>query len=186
MAELDTPIRGELVALRTLEESDIPLLKHWINDPEVTETLAARYPFSTATEQQWYEKNTAPGFERALFIIVTGDGGIPIGSCDLTLGLAENRDAELGIMIGEKSYWNRGYGTDAVRTLVRFAFEEMNLNRIQLEVFDFNARAIRAYEKVGFQREGTLREAHYQRGAYLDVELMSILRRDWDAPAGRV
>ena len=73
-----------------------------------------------------------------------------------------------------------------MRTLVGFAFEEMNLNRIQLEVFDFNARAIRAYEKVGFQREGTLREAHYQRGAYLDVELMSILRRDWDAPAGRV
>jgi RimJ/RimL family protein N-acetyltransferase len=91
----------------------------------------------------------------------------------------ENRNARLGIMIGDKSYWSQGYGTDAMLTLLRFGFEEMNLNRIDLTVDAENARAIRCYQKCGFVGEGRLREARYQRGKYGDQLVMSVLRDEF-------
>jgi RimJ/RimL family protein N-acetyltransferase len=179
--EIETPIRGSLVALRATEEEDLPLLKRWINDPDVTETLAGRYPYGMRGERDYYEANYAPAFKRVAFVIVALESGVPIGNCSLDTPSPEDRAAELGIFIGEKSFWDRGFGTDAMKTLVRFGFDEMNLNRIELTVFDFNHRAIRVYEKIGFEVEGTLREAHYQNGAYVDMIAMSILRRDWEA-----
>ena len=82
-------------------------------------------------------------------------------------------------MIGEKAYWSKGYGSDAVATLVRFGFEEMNLNRIELRVFDFNERAQASYRKCGFVEEGRMRQSHYADGAYCDVVVMSVLRDEW-------
>ncbi|MFN2157525.1 MAG: GNAT family N-acetyltransferase, partial [Anaerolineae bacterium] len=72
-------------------------------------------------------------------------------------------------------YWGKGYGSDAIRTLLRFAFDEMNLHRVQLTVYEDNARAIRAYEKCGFRHEGRLRDAVYRKGRYYDMLLMSVL-----------
>lgn len=85
-----------------------------------------------------------------------------------------------GIVIGEKEYWNRGYGSDALRTLLRFAFEELNLHRVFLHVFDFNERAIRCYEKVGFRHEGRLRQARFTEGRYVDELVMAVLREEWE------
>jgi RimJ/RimL family protein N-acetyltransferase len=101
-------------------------------------------------------------------------------------GRPEDRHAELGIMIGEKEYWNRGYGTDAVGTLVRFAFEQMNLNKVTLGVFEFNERAQAVYQKLGFVVEGRAREDYYQDGRYWDIIRMSVLRREYDALHGDV
>ena len=84
-------------------------------------------------------------------------------------------------MIGEKECWGRGYGTDALRTLVRFGFEEMNLNRIALDVYDFNERAIASYLKTGFAEEGRRRKDIYRDGRYVDVVMMSVLRAEWEA-----
>jgi RimJ/RimL family protein N-acetyltransferase len=106
--------------------------------------------------------------------------GVHIGSCGLHRASAETRDAEMGIMIGEKDYWSRGYGTDALRTLVRFGFEEMNLHRIWLRAFAFNDRGLAMYRKCGFVEEGRMREAHYQEGAYHDIVMTSVLRPAWD------
>jgi RimJ/RimL family protein N-acetyltransferase len=89
------------------------------------------------------------------------------------------RSVEIGIMIGEKDYWNKGHGTEAMRTMCRYGFEELNLNRIWLRVFDTNPRARKAYEKAGFVYEGTLRQAEYKHGRYIDVHIMSILKSDW-------
>jgi RimJ/RimL family protein N-acetyltransferase len=97
----------------------------------------------------------------------------------------KNRMAVFGIVLGEKAYWGQGFGTEAARTILRFAFEELNLHRVELEVFDFNPRAIRSYEKVGFRHEGTRREALFRNGRYQDVHLMSILQEEFlnqDAP----
>jgi diamine N-acetyltransferase len=87
--------------------------------------------------------------------------------------------AEFGIVIGDKSYWNQGYGTEAVRLLVRFGFHTLNLNRIFLRVYETNPRAIRAYEKAGFTSEGRERQAEFRNGKYIDVLRMSILRAEF-------
>jgi RimJ/RimL family protein N-acetyltransferase len=92
-----------------------------------------------------------------------------------------NRCGELGIMIGDKSEWNKGYGTEAMTLLQRHAFETLNLNRVFLKVYADNVRAIRAYEKAGFVQEGRLRSAVFKHGEYDDVILMSVLRSEWMA-----
>ena len=84
-------------------------------------------------------------------------------------------------MLGEKDYWAKGYGTDAIVTLLRFAFHEMNLNWVWLHVFEFNERAMVCYQKCGFKEEGRLRQHYYQEGRYWDSVVMGILRDEFDA-----
>jgi len=85
----------------------------------------------------------------------------------------------LGIIIGDKSAWDQGFGTDAVRALLRHAFETLNLNRVALRVFETNLRAIQVYKKIGFIEEGRLRQDHFIDGQYVDVLLMGILCVEW-------
>jgi RimJ/RimL family protein N-acetyltransferase len=92
-----------------------------------------------------------------------------------------NRSAIVGIVIGDKSQWGKGYGTDAMRVLMRLAFDKMNLHRLALHVFDYNTRAIASYEKCGFKREGVLRGDHFARGKYHDTILMAILESEYRA-----
>ena len=103
-------------------------------------------------------------------------GGADIGVIGLQI---EGARAVLGIAIHESDYWGRGFGTDAVRTLVDGAFEVKPLVRIELTVLHDNARAIRSYERAGFKREGVLRSHVYQNGRYQDVVMMSVLHEEW-------
>ena len=84
-------------------------------------------------------------------------------------------------MIGDKSVWNKGYGTETMQMLLQHGFETLNLNRLYLRVYSTNPRAIRAYEKADFIMEGTLREAVYKHGKYSDVHIMSVLRSEWES-----
>jgi RimJ/RimL family protein N-acetyltransferase len=118
-----------------------------------------------------------------MLAIETKDG-IHIGNLGLHDPHPEHRSATLGILIGEKDYWSNGYGTDAIVTLLRFGFGEMNLHRVTLHVFEFNERAIACYKKCGFQIEGTLRQHYYGEGRYWDVIVMGVLRDDFEACHG--
>ena len=91
------------------------------------------------------------------------------------------RCAEFGIFIGDTSLWDKGYGTEAVNLLLVHGFQTLNLNRIYLRVFSTNLRALRSYEKTGFVLEGTLRQAVYRHGQFIDVHIMSVLRPEWAA-----
>ncbi len=123
-----------------------------------------------------------PADERPLMIeIRQGDGWLPIGDIGLMDIDWRTRAAEVGILIGEKSFWNQGYGSEAMRLMLKHAFDTLNLNRVFLRVYDHNPRAIRAYEKVGFVHEGRMRQARYYAGEYFDVLLMSVLRSEWQA-----
>jgi len=167
------PLEGELVRLRAPEPEDEPYYYQWINDPEVTYNLLARYPFTHAQELEFIAKPSSYGYVN-LTIVTLGDA-LPIGNATLRNANPENRSADLGIMIGDRAYWDRGYGTDAMRTICRFGFEVMNLHRIELDVFADNARAIKVYERLRFVHEGRKREAHYRRGEYVDVVTMGLL-----------
>ena len=175
---------GKLVRLRALEPEDAERAYRWINDREVTQFLMARYPFSLAAERDWAaQASKTNDYHDLRFVIETLDG-VEIGICGLHHGRPEDRLADLGIMIGEKEYWSQGYGTDAMLTLLRFAFYQMNLNKVTLGVFEINPRARAVYEKCGFIEEGRGREEYYQDGRYIDVIRMGVLRREFEALHG--
>jgi RimJ/RimL family protein N-acetyltransferase len=175
-------ITGKLVRLRPYEISDLDRVFAWINDAEVTEHLAARYPFSREQEEEWLRdaiRHTAP--PEITLAIETMAESRHIGTISLHQVQPANRKATLGIVIGEKDYWSRGYGTDAVQTLLRFAFDEINLNRVSLDVYADNPRAIACYVKCGFVEEGRLRQDRYRRGEYADTLIMAVLRDEFRA-----
>jgi len=177
-------ILGDRVRLRRMERSDLPHFVEWLNDPEVREHLALGFPLGRAHEEQWFEgtlqqepavqpfsleaRTSDPGAEPAEWTLV---GNLGFHAVDW-----RNRSAELGIVIGRRDHWGRGYGTDATRTLCRWGFEELGLNRIHLRVYEDNARGIACYERLGFRLEGRLRQDRYQHGRYLDTLVMGILR----------
>ncbi len=174
-------IYGDRIRLRGVERTDLPVFITWLNDPEVIEGLALYRPLSMAEEEQWFEKMLTRSQDERPFVIEarTEDGWQVIGNLALFDIKWREKSAELGIVIGEKTYWNKGYGGDAIRTLLTHGFETLNLHRIFLRVYEFNLRAIHAYEKIGFVHEGRMRQAEYSRGRYIDVLLMSVLSNEW-------
>ncbi|MHB8376125.1 MAG: GNAT family N-acetyltransferase [Dehalococcoidia bacterium] len=178
-------LEGELVNLRAPEMSDLERNARWVNDREVTRFLTLRYQMSMAAEEAWLRELTAKplSFERVFFAIETKDGR-HIGNCNLFDVSPEDRKALAGIMLGERDCWSHGYGTDAMTTLLRFAFDEMNLNRVALSVYDYNERAHASYRKCGFVEEGRLRDDIFRDGRYHDVVRMAVLRDEFYALHG--
>lgn len=172
---MKSPYEGERIRLRARESSDLEFIYRWINDWETVQYLASRYPRSRKFEQEWLEKGD-PGYGEAGFIAETLGDERPIGWLGLHYGTPEDRCVGLGIGIGDAAYRDGGYGTDIMRTVARVAFDVMNLNRIELTVYDWNPRAIRVYEKVGFKHEGVLRDAMFRAGKWHNLVLMGLLR----------
>jgi len=175
-------IRHGSVFLRAAERQDLPLFVEWLTDARTTRTLALRTPMSLAMEEGWFERLIEiQGREMWHFVICRADDGRPIG----TMGLHDvdllNGSASLGIVIGDPEDTGRGHGPDALHALVDFGFGELRLERIWLDVYAYNERARRVYERVGFVHEGTLRHGVYRDGDFHDVERMSILRDEWAA-----
>jgi diamine N-acetyltransferase len=176
-------IYGRRVRLRAVERSDLPKFHEWLNDPEVTRGLAMYLPLSMGDEEKWFERVTqAEPDQRALAIEVKDrQTWRLVGNAGLFNLEWNNRSAEFGIFIGDKSRWDKGYGTEALELILRHGFDTLNLHRIYLRVYASNPRARRSYEKAGFVLEGSMREAVFRRGKYDDVHLMSVLRSEWKA-----
>ncbi len=176
-------IYGEHIRLRAVEREDVKKFFEWVNDPEVTHGLTLYLPMSMSDEEKWFERasNRDPNTKPLAIDVRDDDGWRLIGNCTFFDIDTIARSGELGIMIGDKSVWNKGFGTETMRLLLRHGFETLNLNRIMLKVHADNPRAVRAYEKAGFKMEGSLRQAVFKQGTYEDVHIMSVLRREWDA-----
>ena len=175
-------IYGERIRLRANERADLPCFVEWLNDPEVREGISSYLPLSLAREEQWYENMLKlPRDEQPLGIEIRDehDTWKLIGNCGFFEFNWRCRSAEVGIFIGQKSIWNKGYGTEVMRLLLKHGFETLNLNRIFLRVYATNLRAIRCYEKAGFVHEGRLRQAEYKHGEYVDFHVMSVLRSEY-------
>ena len=174
-------IHGERVRLRAVEREDVSKFHEWVNDPEVTRGLALYLPMSMADEENWFNSlaKREPKEKPLAIEVRKGKAWKLIGNCAVFDIESVNSCAELGIMIGDKSEWNKGYGSEVMSMLVRHCFETLNLNRACLRVYTDNVRAVRSYEKAGFVLEGRLREAVYKFGKYEDVLIMSVLRSEW-------
>ena len=184
-------LEGTKVRLRPLEERDLPTCVVWMGDREVTRWLAAiGEPPTLEEERLWYERRRSDP-DSVMWGIETlrvfpndpthsgqAEGGRLVGNVELRLTPAARR-AELGIVVGEKSEWSKGIGTDTVRLVLRYAFQELGLNRVELTTDEDNARAIRCYEKCGFVREGLLRQHRLIDGEFGNTLVMAVLREEW-------
>jgi RimJ/RimL family protein N-acetyltransferase len=166
---------GQRVYLRPLERADAPLLQTWINDQDVIRNLLNFRPMNLQGEEEFLDKVTRDPDLLILGIALRSDDRL-IGNVVLHRIQSRDRQAGFGILIGEKAEWSRGYGTEATRLIVRYAFDVLNLNRVWLHVLEDNQRGQRAYEKVGFKVEGVLRQAGFREGRYMDMITMGILR----------
>ena len=168
------------VRLRAIERGDLPQFVAWFNDPEIRHYVGGVAPVSAAGEERWFDAQLDESDSYRFTIEARlDDVWRVIGNCGIHEIDWHARKAPIGIVIGEREQWNRGFGTLALTILLRFGFGEVNLNRLELEVLDSNARAIRCYEKVGFRREAVRREALFQGGEYHDWVVMGALREDF-------
>lgn len=167
---------GTKVQLKPLERKHLSKCVEWLNDPEVTENLSFSEPISMEGEQRWYE-NLLRDDSTKVYAIETLSGE-HIGNVGLHDINMKDRKAELGIFIGKKSLWGKGYGTEAVSLALKLAFEGLNLNRVHLRTFTGNKRAQKCYEKVGFKKEGVLRQDSFKSGEYVDSVVYSVLAEE--------
>jgi diamine N-acetyltransferase len=175
------------VKLRELERADLPVLNSWRNDPEVVEHLGSNFLFiAPEIDTRWYDGYLA-GRDRAVRLaILDPEQGRFVGCVYLVDINRINRSAEFAIMIGDKEYWSKGYGTEATKRMLTHGFDDLNLHRIYLWVLAENVRAIRLYEKVGFRVEGRQRDAVFKKGRYRDVIQMAILEAEYRAMDSRM
>jgi RimJ/RimL family protein N-acetyltransferase len=169
-------IAGEHVILRAFEREDAERCYRWMNDPNIVRTLKARYPIAFQNEVEWLEGAMHASATERHFAIERKEDRMHIGNASLHDIDWVSRTAWFGLFIGEPAAWNRGFGSDAIRTLVRLAFDEMNLHKLRINVFDYNDRAQHILQGLGFVVEGKLERDFYREGTYHDLVILSVFR----------
>ncbi|MFD1178033.1 GNAT family N-acetyltransferase [Paenibacillus puldeungensis] len=174
-------VYGERITLREYRMEDLPYIRQWVNDEEIIYGLSNIFAFpQTLHDSEAFLKMMVEGrTETKGFVIAEKDSLEYIGQIDLHKINWLSRSAVLGIVIGRKELLGQGYGREAIELLKRFVFETLNLNRLELEVYDYNERAYRCYVKCGFKEEGRMRQSLFKHGKYRDVIIMSVLAEEY-------
>ncbi len=172
-------LKGNHVHLGPLKKEYIPTFLKWFNDPEITQFLDVHAPMTFEAELEWFN-NASKQQNPITFLIHFNDPDVPrlIGNCAIHISQT-NRVGTLGIVIGEKDCWGKGYGTEALKLLIEYGFNTFDLHRVELQTYGFNERAFKSYLKVGFREEGRRREAIFANGEYHDAIMMGLLRSEW-------
>lgn len=179
---------GERVYLRPLERADASLLAQWLRDPQVTHMLGEVFiPADLQAEvdvADMIERLYQEGHDFLLGIVLQSPDETPgthrlIGVTEIHHLDLHHRQASFGIVIGDMREWGKRYGAEVTTLLCDYAFTELEMNRVWLHVDEHNDRAIRVYEKLGFQREGLLRQDRYSEAGYLNTVVMAVLSEDW-------
>ncbi len=173
-------LEGERVELRRHARANYKLYARWYGDPEIWHlTSWTPSPLSRSAVERLFEDRELSPTDDSFAIHVRGNDE-PIGVISLMNISEANESADLSVIVGDPDDRHRGYGTEAIGLLLRYAFESLGLNRVGLSAFDFNGEAISAYEKLGFVVEGRFRHAIKRRSNFHDAILMSILRSEWE------
>lgn len=166
---------GTRVTLRPLTVDDIDLYFEYLQDPEGLRLTGTHRTFTRSDALEWLVR--LPTLEdRVDLAIVPHDVGHFVGEVVINSIDMPNHCASLRVGLGPDAHRGKGYGTEALHLLIAWAFEQLALNRIELEVYAFNARAIHVYEGLGFQHEGVRRQSLYQDGRFVDTHMMGLLR----------
>jgi RimJ/RimL family protein N-acetyltransferase len=176
-------LHGEQVRLSAEDPETMAMnFSRWNQDTEWLRLLDTEPPrmLSAKKWKEWLEKDLEKNIPNEIFFgIRTLDSNQMIGFIALFEHYLQHGDTLVAIALGEREYWGKGFGTDAMRIMLRYAFNELNLRRVGLIVFEYNPRAIRSYEKAGFLHEGTVRKMILRDGNRWDFRYMGILREEW-------
>lgn len=177
---------GKNIMLRPIKKDDLVVLNKIRNEQEVLDNLSIYLPYPQALETQEHRFNERikDKYTNTPSFVISEHNGIPIGQCGTMETNWKNSYTKVWIFLGGKENRNKGFGSEAMKLLITFIFQEMNLNRVMLYVFSFNKRAVKSYEKMGFKLEGTLRQEIFRKGKYHDVYQMSILKSEFDKMFG--
>tara|TARA_B110000046_G_scaffold112510_1_gene119675 strand:+ start:6073 stop:6585 length:513 start_codon:yes stop_codon:yes gene_type:complete len=167
------------IKLRQFNKYDSDLLFQWINNKSLVNFNSSYNPIHEVSHDKWFDAISSNNSVRA-FGICNDIDDLLIGTCQLLDLNFLNRTGELQIRIGNQSNQGKGFGSQAIALLLDFGFKDLNLNRISLKVFSDNKRAVAAYQKVGFFKEGMLRQTHFINGVYKDLVVMSILKSEYN------
>ena len=168
---------GERIYLSPRNVEDVEIFTEWMNDFNITDYLGRSHQTITLQEEKAYlekEQNN-----KNVFAIIDLETDEVIGNVGLHEINHINRTATLGIFIGNKNYWSKGYGTEAIQLILDFGFNYLNLNNIDLALMEFNQRALKCYEKCGFKEIGRKRKCNFINGKYYDAILMDILAEEF-------
>lgn len=168
------------VLLRQLSLSDTDNIVKWRNDPAVKRNLYLQDELKPQQHIHYFENFIQTG--KCVQFIIVDNGEIPkdIGTTFIKKIDHDNHNGEFGIFIGEESARGKGFAVPATYEILKYGFEKLNLHRIYLTVMADNIPAIRTYEKVGFLKEGIMREEYLRGDGYIDIVIMAMLKSDWD------
>ena len=164
-------------SLRIVEEKDIELIKNWINNPKVHDFIRPRTPVTYEEVKKSYL--SLPSEMKNIHFIIEDENKMPVGVVSLKNLHFVNKRAELHIFIGEDSARGKGYGKCGTLKILDFGFNKLNLFKIFLEVYEFNEKAVKLYEKIGFKIEGRLRFHSFKNGEYRHLLIMGILKDEY-------
>ncbi len=170
-------LTGEKLILRQGQEKDIYYLINWYSDKELNKLAgwAEGKPNIHALKQ-----NISKGFGYdPMNLVIETNGGKPIGTIQLYNFDELNQSCKLGIRIGDREYWGKGYGEDAINTILKYAFYKLDIFRVSLKFYEYNNRASNCYVKCGFKHEGKTRKSAYIDGEFYDEIIMGVLKSDF-------
>ena len=174
-------VAGNLTLLRPVDAGDIMSIQRWDNDPDIIKLVGKKF-LTPGHSLRWFSSIRKSKVRLALAITDSNTGRL-IGDVELENISWRSRSGELRVCIGERDYWGKGFGTDAIRSFTDFVFGTMNLDYIYLRVYRSNARAIKCYKKCGFQVEGVLKAGTRAYNGHEDLLLMSRKRRPAAPPS---
>jgi len=171
-------IDGDKIYLSPIDIDDASIYVKWLSNPNISDKLhSTKRVFNELNEKEFLNKRLLNG--DYIFSIIRKSDDKLIGTISLNEIDNVDRTATIGIFIGDSDNHNKGYGSDALRAILNYGFGVLNLNNIDLKVFDFNERAINCYKKVGFKEYGRRHKAYYVNNEYHDVISMEILKDDF-------
>ncbi len=169
---------GERIYLSPLNSNDAEKFTEWLNDFETTDYIGKSDSVMTVDEERKFlERELNPNAR--CFVIVTLENDEAIGTVSLEKISGIHRTAALGIFIGNKDYRDKGYGTEAIKLVLDYGFNYLNLNSIRLDLMEFNERALKCYQKCGFKEYGRQRKCRFVNGKYYDIIAMDILAEEF-------
>lgn len=173
-------IKGKIVTLRAIEKEDLPHFKNWANDPEI-QYLVGGWHFPTNTEDQakWFDSLSIHSLNQR-FAIDTKEQGL-IGTATLVEINWKDRNAIEGLIMGDKEIRGKGYGTDTVMALMRYAFEELGLHRLATTIIEYNKASLHLHiNKCGWKEEGRQKDWYFRKGNFWERVIIGITREDYD------